>query len=681
MTQLTSPFVDGKYGWNYGENGWNTGMDENLLKFSYLFDRNVSEIVSSLPSAVNGQSYFLTTDNRLYFAINTTYYSTPTPKWFIFTLRATGATYQFDGTALNIVQNTVELDNRLDSVELTLSTLGTAAFEATSAFATPAQLDIVSSQSQSYTDTVTSLRVLKTELSSTSNMALGVSLVGGATRRVANYAALRAYTGTDSAVLVSGRSVASDGLGGVFNLVSGDSTTADDDGIILVSSDSRRWKRNFTGLPYAAWFGVPSGLNFTVAPLTVNYATQVQNAVTVGCNLYGGVIFPEGHIRIDSSITFPNKAFDLIGNSGTRTEFYATVDGTKMFDFSSCNGPAKTITNIGFSKIGTGYANIIGIYTNNTNGLYIHNCWARGLQYGMRYHGSFINVHNSAFEYNYFGIYCDTSCTETCWTSLTFYKNEQVDVRLTGDNSTFTWFGGNGISTRIEGLRLDSCTNATVVGLKYNNTDNTSGFTPTICRITGVSNNNYIDVSTSGLGMVGVFLEGANVTENTIQVNLKNTAATGNRGIKSSSSLRNKITGKISGWEAGVENVGSTDIYDINVSSCSVGQTLNASNYSTWRVINNNNTTDVTSTSTTIIYLLDYLGSTSGLSSIPYLVSSKSFSVVVEVASIPNSLSWKIGDFAKNTRNPVVGQPKGWQRVTTGAGNVSGTDWISVGNL
>lgn len=681
MTQLTSPFIDSKFGWNYGENGWNTGMDENLLKFSFLFDRNVTAIVNSLPTPVNGQAYFLTTDNRLYFAINTTYYSSPVPKWFIFNIKSTGASYQFNGTTLNSIQNNSDLTGRLDAVELTLSTLGTAAYLPASTFATPSQVDVASSQAQTYTDSAVALRVLKTDLSSTSNLALGVSLVGGAVRRVDNYASLRSYTGPSSTLIVSGRSSISDGLGGVFNVIAGDTTSLDDDGVLLVSSDGRRWKRNFTGMVYASWFGVPAGLNFTVSPLVVDYAPQVQKAVNTGCNLYGGVIFPEGHIRIDSSITFPNKAFDLVGNSGTRTEFYGTVDGTKMFDFSSCNGPAKTIKNIGFSKTGAGYANIIGIYTNNTNGLYIDNCWARGLQYGLRYHGSFINIHNSAFEYNYYGIYCDTSCTETCWTNLTFYKNEQVDVRLTGDNSTFTWFGGNAISTRIEGLRLDNCTNATVVGLRYNNTDNTSGFTPVICHLTGVSNNNYIDISTSGLGSTGVFLEGANVTENTLQVNLKNTAAAGNRGIKSSSSLRNKITGKISGWEGGVENIGSTDIYDINVSSCSVGQVLNGSNYSTWKVINASNTTDVTATATTIIYLLDYVGTTTGFSGIPYLVSSKSFALVVEVTAMPTSLSWKVGDFAKNTRNPVVGQPKGWQRITTGSGNVLNTDWVSVGNL
>ena len=100
MTQLISPFVEGKYGWSFGESGWNSGMDENLLKFSFLFDKNIDGIVSSLPAAVSGSSYFLTTDNRVYFVVGSVYYSTPIPKWFVINLKSNGTTYQFNGTAL-----------------------------------------------------------------------------------------------------------------------------------------------------------------------------------------------------------------------------------------------------------------------------------------------------------------------------------------------------------------------------------------------------------------------------------------------------------------------------------------------------------------------------------------------------------------------------------------------------
>lgn len=102
MPQKTSPFLEGKWGWNLGEDGWNSGADENWLKFSYMFDRNVDGIVSSLPPAVNGTAYFNTVDNRFYFVVDGTYYSSPCPKWFVFTIRSTGEQYQFNGSFAEI---------------------------------------------------------------------------------------------------------------------------------------------------------------------------------------------------------------------------------------------------------------------------------------------------------------------------------------------------------------------------------------------------------------------------------------------------------------------------------------------------------------------------------------------------------------------------------------------------
>jgi hypothetical protein len=249
MTQLTSPFVDSKYGWNYGESGWNTGMDENLLKFSYLFDRNITSIVNSLPSAVNGQSYFLTTDNRLYFAINNTYYSSPTPKWFTFFIRSSGDTYQFNGTAAVQIPSASSVGSRLDTVELTLSTLGTAAFQNSTAFATPSQLDIVAGQSQTYTDSAVNLRVLKTDLSNTADPTKGAALVGNATRQVATIAVLRTQAGLFSGeqVLLKQYSTAAVSGGGGFWWDSA-STQADNSGTIIAVTGvpTGRWKRIFT---------------------------------------------------------------------------------------------------------------------------------------------------------------------------------------------------------------------------------------------------------------------------------------------------------------------------------------------------------------------------------------------------------------------------------------------------
>lgn len=156
MSQKLSPWIETAYGWVYGENGWNTGMDSNLLKFSVLFDCNVDSIVASLPAAVNGKVHYLTSDNRLYFAVGSTYFSTSLPRWFEFKDRLTGDTYQFNGTTAVTINSPTQIDTRLNAVELTLTSLGSAAYEDVEFFATQADLDIVEASSQAYADTLRS---------------------------------------------------------------------------------------------------------------------------------------------------------------------------------------------------------------------------------------------------------------------------------------------------------------------------------------------------------------------------------------------------------------------------------------------------------------------------------------------------------------------------------------------
>lgn len=121
MPQKTSPFLEGKWGWNYGESGWNTGADENWLKFSYMFDANVNAIVSTLPTAANGEAYYLTTDNRIYFVVDGTYYSTSVPKWFEFKIKSTGVVYVFDGSTVSVVLTPQDAADALEA-ELAAST-------------------------------------------------------------------------------------------------------------------------------------------------------------------------------------------------------------------------------------------------------------------------------------------------------------------------------------------------------------------------------------------------------------------------------------------------------------------------------------------------------------------------------------------------------------------------------
>lgn len=172
MSQQISPYIEAKYGWDFGESGWNSGMDENLLKFSFLLGKGVDSIVSSLPTATEGLSVYLTTDNRLYFVVKGVWYSSPTPKWFSFTIKSTGLTYQFDGTSLVEIPTPGDLDSRIDLVQDVTDSLGTAAFQDVEDFITPAQLDILESVLTSYTDE------LRDDIANTTDDNKGAELVG-----------------------------------------------------------------------------------------------------------------------------------------------------------------------------------------------------------------------------------------------------------------------------------------------------------------------------------------------------------------------------------------------------------------------------------------------------------------------------------------------------------------------
>lgn len=63
-----SPYFDINYGWAYGADGWDTGMNENLLVLSFLSTQRVISIVPSVPdSPANGDAYIVSSDNSARF--------------------------------------------------------------------------------------------------------------------------------------------------------------------------------------------------------------------------------------------------------------------------------------------------------------------------------------------------------------------------------------------------------------------------------------------------------------------------------------------------------------------------------------------------------------------------------------------------------------------------------------
>lgn len=151
--QRISPFLEVKYGWDFGESGWNSGMDENLLKFSFLLVPNIDGIINSLPSnPQQGESYFLTTDRRLYYFLNGVWNSVTTPLWGVVRIKSTGESYTFDGFSLILQESLQDLSDSVDAINGTIASLGSAAFEDVDTFATQGALDISSAQDQIYTD-------------------------------------------------------------------------------------------------------------------------------------------------------------------------------------------------------------------------------------------------------------------------------------------------------------------------------------------------------------------------------------------------------------------------------------------------------------------------------------------------------------------------------------------------
>jgi len=298
MAQQQSPFLEAAYGWNFGEGGWNSGMDQNLLKFSFMFDRNVDSIVASLPAAVNGQAHYLTTDNRLYFAVGSTYFSTPVPKWFTVFVRSTGQTHQYNGTSLVQIDSPAQLDSRLDAVELTVANLGTAAFQSVEFFATQAELDVVSASASNYTDALRG--DLADPAKGSAMVAFGQGNVSTALSsrvvQVATIADLRnlepAFDGQQVELLGHTAS----GIGGGIFYADYNSVAADDNGVTVVTVGGKRWLRRLDGFVSPTMFGA-------IGDGVVDDTAPVQSSVISGKS----VLIPTGDIyRLTGMVDVPD---------------------------------------------------------------------------------------------------------------------------------------------------------------------------------------------------------------------------------------------------------------------------------------------------------------------------------------------------------------------------------------
>lgn len=113
---------------------------------------------------------------------------------------------------------------------------------------------------------------------------------------IADYTALRAYTGRAVQVRITANDIA-----GFFYYDSADITSVDNGGTIIVSSNGKRWKRIYEGAVNVKWFGA-NGLGATDDTAAFISAQEAGDHIYVPSGSYGIKNFrPKTRLRIESS--------------------------------------------------------------------------------------------------------------------------------------------------------------------------------------------------------------------------------------------------------------------------------------------------------------------------------------------------------------------------------------------
>jgi hypothetical protein len=175
--------------------------------------------------------------------------------------------------------------------------------------------------------------------------------------QAASIAALRLLASTGAArptiITISRNYVAGDG-GGAFRLDSTDTSSADNNGTIIVDAAGNRWKRQWSGPVNANWFG----------NLATGFTAAVQSAITVA-GTYGTIEIPYGSYTLTATLTLlTGQSLVGIGGRPTITRAFA---GTMI----NASAVATNLTNLDLRGAGATYTNtstdLAVLYSNGSN--------------------------------------------------------------------------------------------------------------------------------------------------------------------------------------------------------------------------------------------------------------------------------------------------------------------------
>lgn len=152
----------------------------------------------------------------------------------------------------------------------------------------------------------------------------GANLVGGAT-----YHQIRAYSGDATSINCIGRAANNDGGEGDFFVDENDTTSPDDDGVVLVDALGRRRKRNFSGSLNFRWYGgvddydVDTGMGTDNLPALQNALKSMAWNKKISRALFipGRDYYFSGELSLLSTITTGNLQGCKIEGDARTTEF------------------------------------------------------------------------------------------------------------------------------------------------------------------------------------------------------------------------------------------------------------------------------------------------------------------------------------------------------------------------
>ncbi|MDQ3202743.1 MAG: hypothetical protein M3Q94_11360 [Pseudomonadota bacterium] len=170
---------------------------------------------------------------------------------------------------------------------------------------------------------------LRQDLSSTTDVNKGVSLIGGASRTVDSVAALKTLISShNKSAFVMGYYAAGDGGGGQYRVRVGDTTTADNGGTIIVAGDGARWELQHNGTFRPEQFGARANGTDDWAFITA----AISFIRTLGGGVLdlgrGGKSFQVSKpVRLYSNMRITGRAYIAAGVSFTPNVSFPTFGG------------------------------------------------------------------------------------------------------------------------------------------------------------------------------------------------------------------------------------------------------------------------------------------------------------------------------------------------------------------